>query len=284
VCVCVGGQVVTFTYVLTMYFRFTPPSFFLMENNFYRFHGSIFFLFSFFCGIGVWTLYFMLARQALYYLSHSTNPVTGIFLGMVLNYLPWSWIWNVILLISTSWVARITDRSHQHPAHCSISIHIYKLHWPYLPSFTLFVPLPFPLASSPRQCLFYFCVLHFLKCILIKGFTLVFHTCIYYALIRLIPSIPYFSIQQLSVHFIGYSFQHYSLSHSVFLFLRPSGALVCVCIYIYIYIYQSFLHFHQFCGYTTTREMELGCFHFYFWLQWIKLINIFYKALCGQMF
>jgi hypothetical protein len=46
--------------------------------------------------------------------------------------------------------------------HCSIFIHVYRVHGPYSPSFTLFVQLlPLPLEPTSRQEQFYTPVLHF---------------------------------------------------------------------------------------------------------------------------
>jgi hypothetical protein len=65
----------------------------------------------------VWTLGLMLARQALYHLSHSARPfsfVLGIFeIGSCRLF---AWLWTVILMISAYWVARIIGVSHWCPA------------------------------------------------------------------------------------------------------------------------------------------------------------------------
>jgi hypothetical protein len=51
-------------------------------------------------------------------LSHSTSPFFCD--GCLQDRVSWTvcpgWLWTMILLISASWVARITDMSHKHPA------------------------------------------------------------------------------------------------------------------------------------------------------------------------
>jgi hypothetical protein len=52
-----------------------------------------------------------------YTLSHSASPFcTGYFQDRVSQTICPGWLWTKILLISASWVARITDLSHQHLA------------------------------------------------------------------------------------------------------------------------------------------------------------------------
>jgi hypothetical protein len=63
----------------------------------------------FFCGvIGVWTVVFKLAKQALYGLSHRA-PVH---FALVILVMSPGWPRILILLISVSQTARITDRRH----------------------------------------------------------------------------------------------------------------------------------------------------------------------------
>jgi hypothetical protein len=63
---------------------------------------------------GAWTR-LILARQVLYYLSHSPAHALVIFWQWGLtNYLP-HWLRIVILSVSASQVPRIIDMSHQHP-------------------------------------------------------------------------------------------------------------------------------------------------------------------------
>jgi hypothetical protein len=74
--------------------------------------------------------------------------------------------------------------------------HIDSIHPTHL-LHSFLLPSPFPLVPTLRQDLFNLPVLHFYNCILIVqgGFTMVFHTCIYWTLIRWTPSITYsFSI------------------------------------------------------------------------------------------
>jgi hypothetical protein len=55
----------------------------------------------------------MLARQALYHLSHSTSPCAGYFWNRVSQTVCPGWLWTTILLIPAFQVARITGVSHQ---------------------------------------------------------------------------------------------------------------------------------------------------------------------------
>jgi hypothetical protein len=73
-------------------------------------------VFFFLLSIGIWTQDLTLARQALYYLSHSVSPVfvLGIFGIGFLQLFVWGWPQILILLISASWVARITSVSQWH--------------------------------------------------------------------------------------------------------------------------------------------------------------------------
>jgi hypothetical protein len=102
-------------------------------------HGIIFFLPSFFLGvIGVWTQGFISTKQALY---HTSRPCLFLlcvcvwYWGLNSGPSPWatppvlflffkigshgttclSWLWTDSLLVSASWVARITCVSHQYP-------------------------------------------------------------------------------------------------------------------------------------------------------------------------
>jgi hypothetical protein len=88
---------------------------------------------------------------------------------------------------------------------CSIFTHICKVHPP-----SSICCLPFPVPQIPTHTeLFYLPVFQFFRCILIVrgSFTLVFFTCIYCTLFRLLAlslSSCSLIIQQLSVHFIYY--------------------------------------------------------------------------------
>jgi hypothetical protein len=62
-----------------------------------------FFFFSFFVGLGVWTQFFVLAKQALYYFA--------------LELFAWAGLPILILSISASQVAKITHMSHQHSSY-----------------------------------------------------------------------------------------------------------------------------------------------------------------------
>jgi hypothetical protein len=64
------------------------------------------------------------------------------------------------------------------------------IHYIHLPSPSLLI-LPLLLVPTPGKDLFYHPVLHFFKCVLIvqRGFAMIFHTCIYHALIKLSPYI-----------------------------------------------------------------------------------------------
>jgi hypothetical protein len=66
-------------------------------------------LFFFFGGIGVWTQGFALAKQALYYLSHTFSPFCSGYFG---DGVSWAICLGCSLLISSSQVARITGMSH----------------------------------------------------------------------------------------------------------------------------------------------------------------------------
>jgi hypothetical protein len=64
----------------------------------------------------VWTQGRTLARQMLYYLSHSASPfLCGFFWDRVSWTICPGWPQTKILLISASWVARITEMSHWCP-------------------------------------------------------------------------------------------------------------------------------------------------------------------------
>jgi hypothetical protein len=70
-------------------------------------------------------LFFFLAlrlERRAYTLRHSTSPifVMGIFEIGSHELFAQGWLWTAILLISASWVARITGVSHRHPATFSI--------------------------------------------------------------------------------------------------------------------------------------------------------------------
>jgi hypothetical protein len=65
-----------------------------------------------------------------YTLSHSTSPIfcDGFFRDRVSWTISPGWLWITILLISASWVARITGVSHQHPPSTSLCHHSHA--WP----------------------------------------------------------------------------------------------------------------------------------------------------------
>jgi hypothetical protein len=54
-------------------------------------------------------------------LGHSATPfsVMGFFEIGSCELFVWGWLWTGILLISATWVTRITGVSHWHPALCS---------------------------------------------------------------------------------------------------------------------------------------------------------------------
>jgi hypothetical protein len=70
-----------------------------------------------FCSTRVWTQGLTLTRQAFYHLSHSINPVfcIGYFQDRVSKSICPVWPQTMILLISASWVARITVMNHWCP-------------------------------------------------------------------------------------------------------------------------------------------------------------------------
>jgi hypothetical protein len=64
----------------------------------------------FFCSTGVWTQGLHLGPL------HQSFLCDGVFWDRVLQTICLGWPWTTILLISASWVARITGVSHQRPA------------------------------------------------------------------------------------------------------------------------------------------------------------------------
>jgi hypothetical protein len=82
------------------------------------FHISFIFKIFFFT-TGVWIQGLTLVRQALYHLSHSTSPFcAGFFQDRVSHPICLDRLRTLILLISASWVARITK--HEPPAPSSV--------------------------------------------------------------------------------------------------------------------------------------------------------------------
>jgi hypothetical protein len=73
----------------------------------------LFFFFFFFGGTVVWTQSFILAKQALYCLNHTSSPFWR---WGLMNYFVCGWPQTRILPISVSQVARITGMSYLHPA------------------------------------------------------------------------------------------------------------------------------------------------------------------------
>jgi hypothetical protein len=63
---------------------------------------------------------YMLGRS-FYHLSHSASPFLWFFFFFFeigsCELFAQGWLWPMILLISASWIDRITGVSHQHPAH-----------------------------------------------------------------------------------------------------------------------------------------------------------------------
>jgi hypothetical protein len=60
----------------------------------------------------------MLARKALYLLSHFASPFCfGYFQHSISQNICPSWVWIAICLISASWVARVTGMKNWHLAH-----------------------------------------------------------------------------------------------------------------------------------------------------------------------
>jgi hypothetical protein len=70
---------------------------------------------------------------SVYTLSHSTSPfLWWVFWDKVLRAICLGWLWTVILMISVSWVTRITGMSHQHLAYnkvLTISCICRVLYW-----------------------------------------------------------------------------------------------------------------------------------------------------------
>jgi hypothetical protein len=123
------------------------------------------------------------------------------------------------------------------------------------------MPTPFPLVLTHVKDLFYLPVLHYLMCVLIvqRGSTLIFHTCIYCAVIRwtpityssLLPWSPLNSLQCIVLCYIIHRcnvamFQYFSLSKIlcpssplIVLSDRPTNTMMLsLSVYIYIYIYE----------------------------------------------
>jgi hypothetical protein len=87
----------------------------LLRSNSHTVKSTLFFFF-FFYGTGVWTQSFMLAKQALYCLSHTSSPFcSGYFGDGVLRTVCPGWPWTMILSISASKVVIITGVNHWHP-------------------------------------------------------------------------------------------------------------------------------------------------------------------------
>jgi hypothetical protein len=162
-------------------------------------HSSSPFLF-FFLKYWGWTWCFTLVRQALYHLSHSASPLS-----------PFLWTILVSFIILFSY----TNTKYTQHAHL------------------LYLFSSFPLIPTmPRQYLFHLPVFHFKKLYIdcSRGFTLIFHICIYCTLNRLTSSITYsFSVALLPYYWTVLSavcytvlthkcnvFWHYSLL--IFLF------------------------------------------------------------------
>jgi hypothetical protein len=71
-------------------------------------------------------------------LSHTCSPFySGYFGDGVSLTVCLDWPWALILLISASQVARITDRSHQNPAMLSLLIYVCPERWSELYFFTV---------------------------------------------------------------------------------------------------------------------------------------------------
>jgi hypothetical protein len=88
----------------------------ILKNNFYFILLSLA-IGSFFCGTGVWTQGFVLAKQVLYYLSHASSPFcSGYFEDRIFWTICPGWPWISVLLLSASQIARIIGMSHWHSA------------------------------------------------------------------------------------------------------------------------------------------------------------------------
>jgi hypothetical protein len=116
----VGWQSCSSVHILTIY---------LLSHN-WEMIVEIF-NFFYFDGTGAWTRGLTIARQMLYHLSYSINPFCVGYFEIWIHKLSLDWPWTMILLISVSWLARITSRSHQHLAKCSaiivhLSISMYR--------------------------------------------------------------------------------------------------------------------------------------------------------------
>jgi hypothetical protein len=82
-------------------------------NRFFFF----FFFFFFYVAVGFEFRASHLVGRCSYHVSHSASLfffVMGFFQGKVLGTICLGWLWIAILLISASWVAKITGVSHQH--------------------------------------------------------------------------------------------------------------------------------------------------------------------------
>jgi hypothetical protein len=79
---------------------------------------------------GVWTQGLcLLGMCSTTWVSPPALLCVGYFQDRVLQTLCLDWLWTEILLISASWVSRITDISHQHPAikfHLAILFLLFK--------------------------------------------------------------------------------------------------------------------------------------------------------------
>jgi hypothetical protein len=69
------------------------------------------------CWCGVFVFAVLGLKLRAYTLNHSTSPfLWRAFRGRVSRTICPGWLWTTILLISASWVAKIIDVSHWHPA------------------------------------------------------------------------------------------------------------------------------------------------------------------------
>jgi hypothetical protein len=98
--------------------------------------------------------------------------------------------------------------------HCSIFMHVYKVHQTYSQSSPSLFTLSPPASTHSWSGLVSHSYPSFLNCILIvqRGFSVLFHPCIYRSLIRLTPSITLFFYPSCPLLFNSFQFIFVMLS------------------------------------------------------------------------